>query len=359
MSNLPPSRIDDKEARAAMRAYLQRTEVRLSTMHRVAVSFISGAGLMLLLPVFFRDTISALINVFLNNLHNVVPAWDNAGWVFTAVLFICLIYPFLLSLFIPLYALYLLLHDLVMFYLSAEMPGYKDTVVYPRFALSGVAFSEDESPEVKRAVLYHQYESDLPMSRFIIPRNEKEAEYFDAVMSDTETDFLPSTRTPEALREKGVHIREDQLLTANRFNAALGLTGFLDRDLASEVAKSEVSLVRHAFHLRRLILRYVKSILIFVWTIVIDFSLVPFLNYQHFPIFITLAIGYFIWALLTPQVVKLPTRWIYEPTGQAPIKRRRDMRILRFENNVTDLCNIAVVSTALALLLACIAEYMN
>ena len=359
MENTPP-RIDDKEARAAMRAYLQRTEVRLSTIHRVAVSFISGAGLLLLLPVFFRDTISTLINIFLDNLHNVVPQWETRGLVFTLVLFGCLIYPFLLSLFIPLYALYLLLHDLVMFYLSAEMPGFKDTVAYPRFALSGVAFSEDESPEVKRAVLYHQYESEMPMSRFIIPRNEHEAEYFDAVMNDTETDFLPATRTPEALAAYGVQISTDREVLTRRFNAALGLTGLVDRDLAAEVAKNEVSLVRHAYHLRRLILRYVKSILIFIWTIVIDFSLVPFLQHDSMPVFIVLAVGYLIWSVLTPQVVKLPTRWIYEVVDKhTPNRRRRDMRILRFENNVTDLCNLAVMTSFVALIMASIAEYVG
>lgn len=44
----------------ALRAYLQRGEVRLSTMHRVAGAFLSGAGLLLLLPVFAQDALNDL-----------------------------------------------------------------------------------------------------------------------------------------------------------------------------------------------------------------------------------------------------------------------------------------------------------
>src|SRR5277367_1692075 len=43
-----------EQERNAMRAYLQRAEVRLSAMDRVATAFISGAGLLVLFPIFFR-----------------------------------------------------------------------------------------------------------------------------------------------------------------------------------------------------------------------------------------------------------------------------------------------------------------
>ena len=36
------------DERAAMRAFLQRCEVRLSTMHRVATALLSGAGILVL-----------------------------------------------------------------------------------------------------------------------------------------------------------------------------------------------------------------------------------------------------------------------------------------------------------------------
>ena len=41
----------EPDERAAIRAFLQRSEVRLSTVHRVATALLSGAGLMVLLKL--------------------------------------------------------------------------------------------------------------------------------------------------------------------------------------------------------------------------------------------------------------------------------------------------------------------
>jgi hypothetical protein len=75
-----------------MRSYLQRGEVRLSTMHRVVTAFVSGAALMLLIPVFFKDIISSLIQILLNGLGNRFPHYGDAGVVLTIILYGTLIY---------------------------------------------------------------------------------------------------------------------------------------------------------------------------------------------------------------------------------------------------------------------------
>ena len=51
---VPEPTADEK---AAMRAFLQRSEVRLSTMHRVATALLSGAGILVLLPAVERDAV--------------------------------------------------------------------------------------------------------------------------------------------------------------------------------------------------------------------------------------------------------------------------------------------------------------
>ena len=52
------------DERAAMRAFLQRCDVRLSTMHRVATALLSGAGILVLLPAVERDTVlQVIVNV--------------------------------------------------------------------------------------------------------------------------------------------------------------------------------------------------------------------------------------------------------------------------------------------------------
>jgi hypothetical protein len=56
--------VDD---RSAARAFLQRIEVRLSTLHRVATALLSGAGLMVLLPAMARDSIVSVLRALLTS----------------------------------------------------------------------------------------------------------------------------------------------------------------------------------------------------------------------------------------------------------------------------------------------------
>src|SRR2546427_2935382 len=121
------------EEQHAMRSYLQRAETRLSTMHRIAGLFVSGAGLLVLFPAFLNEAVTNVVsNLLKAPLRIMLPslAWAS------------------LSLALPIWALYLLLHDLVHFYFTAEHPGVKETWFYPRFVLSGTAFCADESPQV-------------------------------------------------------------------------------------------------------------------------------------------------------------------------------------------------------------------
>ena len=58
--------ISDEESRAAMRAFLQRSEVRLSTIHRVAQALLGGSALILLLPLFLRDAFPKMMTVLIS-----------------------------------------------------------------------------------------------------------------------------------------------------------------------------------------------------------------------------------------------------------------------------------------------------
>ena len=53
------------DERAAMRAFLQRCDVRLSTMHRVATALLSGAGILVLLPAVERDAVLQVLRSLL------------------------------------------------------------------------------------------------------------------------------------------------------------------------------------------------------------------------------------------------------------------------------------------------------
>ena len=94
----------DGEERAAIRAFLQRSEVRLSTVHRVATALLSGAGLMVLLPAIARDSIVTVIRSLVNG------ELDLAH--------LCLVGAIVISFGLPITALGLLLRDLTRFYFT-------------------------------------------------------------------------------------------------------------------------------------------------------------------------------------------------------------------------------------------------
>jgi hypothetical protein len=201
MNNQKPPKFTADE-RNAMRSYLQRSEVRLSTMHRVAVGFLSGAGLLFLLPVFLKDGVLSIIKAILDYSPTLSTEHSFERSLVTFVIYICLLYPFLLSLSIPMAALLLLLKDIVRFYFVAHAPGFPDELFNPRFILTGVAFSPDESEEVKARVLRYQYGSDL--INFVISYADSRTRYYHDVIDKPHRMIVPKTRKLPKLVEMNI-----------------------------------------------------------------------------------------------------------------------------------------------------------
>ncbi|MBL8134965.1 MAG: hypothetical protein JNL42_24125 [Anaerolineae bacterium] len=339
-------------ARNAMRAYLQRTEVRLSTLHRIAVAFVSGAGLLLLLPVFFKDEITVLVRVFLNTILDQVMTLDSGAMLSHGLLYLTLIFPFILSLAIPLYALYLLLKDVVHFYFTIYSPGFPSDLMTPTFALSGVGFSPDESPEAKRRILAYQYQHSSAIN-FAIPFSpERRKAYFDAIINGTERRIIPETRTYDAVAATGALTEETDPATVERFGAAFGLARTLDRQLVEEVATSEISLVRHILYLRRMMLRYMKTLMMFIWTTLVTFIMLPFLQEDRVPRFVIMAAGYLLWAVLVMPVMRMPLNWIYRHLRGIPDDCQIDKQLTILEEQVQPYIRAAIVSAGVALTLS-------
>lgn len=322
MSDLPPPPVQEAVApaphvftadeRNAMRAYLQRTEVRNSTLHRIAIGFVSGAGLMILIPVFFKEVIDGIIISLLNNIDRVfLPNMKLVDVVVALGMYAMVIYPLIVSLVIPLYALYLLLQDIVHFYFSVYAPGFSESMVNPTFSLGGLAFSPDESPDAKRAVMRYQYSKHEHMM-YLMPFSSKRRElYFDHLMEETEGRIIPEPRRLERLKAEGVLPADADEHLVNQFNTALGIARVYDRPLVEEVAYQEMAIVRNVMYLRRLVLRYIKALLLFVWTMIVSFVMLPFLQQPRLPHFVVLSAGYLVWSLLAPGVMTQPVRWMY------------------------------------------------
>ncbi len=380
------------EDRNAMRAYVARAEVRLSTMHRVAVGFLSGAGLLFLLPVFLKDGVLAVIRSILDYSPTISNASGLGHLTATIIIYICLLYPFVISLSIPAGALLLLLKDIVRFYFVGHPPGFPDDLFNPRFILTGIAFSPDESEEVKARVLRFQYGTDL--MNFVISHADAQSRYYHDVIDKPHRMIVPHTRKlpkliqmdvmdvpsekvldeledNDILRVHGTYKNGDEeenllrtpyvertLKDVDGFNAALGLAGFLDRPLYQEVAKTEVSLVRHALKLRRLVLRYFQALLILIWTSIVTLGMLPFLQdgQKRFSLLVIFAIAYFIWAALAPFIVQMPLYWLAS-SSKANVRRRgvrsfqKSDALLRFGVLTQRLCYLALVSSIVALVL--------
>ncbi len=338
------------DERNAMRSYLQRAEVRLSTLHRVAVAFVSGAGLLILLPVFFKEELVALIRAFLSHTSDFAAAGSGLSAFLTILLYLCILYPFILSLCIPLYALYLLLKDVVHFYFTIYLPGFPSDLVTPTFALSGITFSPDESLLAKRQVLEYQY-SQAGSINFAIPfSRQKRNLYLDQTIESTQGEIIPRTRRWDVIKGYVQPGSDEQ--TANHFSAAFGLARSLDRALVEEVATSEISLVRHIIYLRRLVLRYIKALLMFIWTSLVTFVMLPFLEQEQLPFFIILALGYFIWSLLVMRVVRLPLGWIYRHLHGIPDENHIDKQLVILEDQLRWFCRASILSSGVAVALS-------
>ena len=378
------------DERNAMRAYLARGEVRISTMHRVGVAFLSGAGLLFLLPVFLKDGVLTLVDSLLSYVPVLPSGMESFGTIGVVVMYLCLLYPFLLSLSLPGGALLLLLQDIIRFYFVGHPPSFPEEFFNPRFALTGVAFSPDESPEVKSRVLRQEYGTDL--ITFVISRADAHSRYYSNIIDKPKRLIVPATRKLPRLLRAGVlklnvekpleQVEEDDLVRVqgtyrngsgpdnekpfaertvdeiDRFNAALGLTGFIERSLYEEVAKTEVSIVRNGLKLRRLVLRYFQALLILLWTSFVTFMMLPFLQNQtrHFPMPLVFAAAYLLWAVLAPWIVQLPLLWVashpHEHVRRESLKRFHELDGLQTFGKLTQrLCYVAIFASLAALIL--------
>jgi hypothetical protein len=340
--------------RNALRSYLQRAEVRISTQHRIATAFIGGAGLLLLIPIFLRDVVDGELTVFLQLTGNLFPAWEQtAGLIATVATLLTLGVPLILSLVIPMYGVYLLLKDLVHFYYTLYMPGFDHDLLNPTFALGGIGFSPDESHRAKRQIMKFQY---IPEHMdFMLPFSKGKRElYFETMIEETDGALLPESRNVETLRREGILNGQTDDKTALHFNAAFGLARSLDRDLIQEVAISEMHLTRNVLYLRRLMLRYVKTLLLFIWTTVISFIMLPMLRDERFPNLLILALGYLAWSVAVLPILKVPANWLYRHRREDPEPRRMDAQLTQFETFVRGWMRMAVVMASIALVLSVI-----
>ena len=271
------------DERAAARAFVARCEVRLSTLHRIAVGMLSGAGLLVVLPVVARDSVTGLLRSLL---IDGVDAGDSA-----------LIVGVVAMLGVPAVALWLLFADLTRFYFHANHLGSNGEEIFtPRFTLTSLQLPNDELGPSAAAEL-SRLRHDPRIVELLVPTNDASRRRI-----DRQLDVYGGLGSGDG--------------DLGRADGLFALAASRSRPLLEEVAKVEYGMARHVLKLRGLVLRYVKALLALLTTAVAVYAgdaVVAGLDRGHGLTArdsVWLAAIVLAWAPLVVVAVTSPVRWI-------------------------------------------------
>ena len=338
----------DDESR--MTTFLQRAEVRLSTMHRIGGLFLNGAGLLFVLPIFFRDTFLDVINL---------TRYNASSWSLYPLFFLLMI-----TVAVPALAMLLLLRDLVDFYFvgepAKEAPNHGGSSYNLRFVLSALAMPgaspDPNTPDPVKLNVIEEQRKDLVTLQFVLPSLQDCPEHYQRMLDESSRTIIPPQRRAACQNDPGLSL----------VYSAFGLAGLEDRTLVSEVARAEASLVRHVLALRRLVLRYLKALLVLFWTIGVFLVSSKWVSVSphivgagefHDPrVTLALVTGFFVWSAITPFVVRFPVRWIHVKAfgalGHDGTFRDRDLVSFELKVIALSVCAFAIASVLLFICLA-------
>lgn len=307
------STVSDEESRAAMRAFLQRSEVRLSTIHRVAQALLGGSALILLLPLFLRDAFPKMITVIMSSYDAGQHALPTIAIALAASLVILL----------PVPAIFMLIGDLLGFYFTSNTfgshPGGSEgpnrVVFNPRFIIPGLGFNHDELSPRTRELLSAGREDEWTRG-LLVPRSVDDDGWRDRF--DTRGYQVWGFTAAEGVEGDPARLRH-----------AFRLAGLSrDRTLAGDVARTEALIARHVLAIRTVVLRYSKALLLLISTTVVTLGasgLVDqairedpaggrFVDGFPYRYLFLVALTYAIWAPLAARSVTSPLRMIQKHT---------------------------------------------
>ncbi|MEZ5244145.1 MAG: hypothetical protein R2707_03545 [Acidimicrobiales bacterium] len=271
------------DERAAARAFVARCEVRLSTFHRIAVGMLSGAGLLVVLPVVARDSVSGVLRSLLI---------DGIG-----VADLALVVAVVAMLAVPMVALWLLFADLTRFYFHANHLGGDGRDVFtPRFTLTSLRLPSDELGDAASEQLAAS-RTDPRIVELLVPTNDRSRRRVDRQLQVY----------------TGLDSGHDDV---TRARGLFALAASTSRPLLEEVAKVEHGMVRHVLRLRGLVLRYVKALLALLTTALAvyagDAIIAGLAAGQGMTVTgsVALAAVVLFWAPIVVLAVTSPVRWI-------------------------------------------------
>ena len=309
-----------------MRAFLQRCEVRLSTMHRVATALLSGAGILVLLPAVERDSFLQVLRSLL-----VGPIPVSRGLLAAAVA---------LSIGLALTMLWFVVVELTRFYFHANHIVHPDGEVFtPRFTLTGLRLPDDELGAAVDETYGTSHGSPNNVA-LLVPSNRRGRERIDrqlaAYPGAIEGDITDIT---DAARGAGLF----ELAASRR------------RPLVEEVVKVEYGIVRHMLRLQVVVLRYVKALLVVVATSLATYVCAAAVNGQatvSAPEQRWIAATMMLWAPLVAVLVTSPVRWLenlLRTEGAAHTAVHHDAELTQVEKIAIRVASVAWACAAIAM----------
>jgi hypothetical protein len=318
MDEAGPVRLSEDE-RVALRAFLQRAEVRLSTVHRTATALLSGAGVLVLLPALGRDAIVEVVGALLD-----APATPSQVLLAGATMVV------LSSILV---VIWLLLIELARFYFFANhLHSERGTTFTPRFTLTSLRLPRDEMSAAGRLALEAERASPQAVG-LLVPENDRARRQIDRQVAAYEGLGRPTPTTDR-----------------DRAEALLSLAGARDRDLMNEVVKLEYGMARHVLRIQVIVLRYVKALLVVLISLLLMFGLAavvvraPELGPTAERL---LAVLLALWAPAALVLASSPVRWL----GRLLRREGAESEGIRYDRELTQLESvIAWFSAAVALM---------
>ncbi len=340
--------LDDEESRTAMRAFLQRAEVRLSTIHRVGQALIGGSALVLLLPLFLRDAFPNMMTMLIAGYdadQNVVP-FAALGVASTLVILL------------PVPVIFVLVGDLLAFYFTSNTFGAHPTadgeprgVFNPRFAIPGLGFNNNEmSPATERELAAERAD---PWTRgILLPKSQNDRGWRDRF--DTRSYEVWGSLAPHGPDGDSERVRQSFRLAGLHRN----------RTLASDVARTEALVARHVLAIRTVVLRYSQALMLLIATTVVTLAASGLVDQavredigagrfvDGFPprYLFLIALIYLVWAPLAARSVSAPLRMIERQTPG--IGEYRDVYL---DRQTTELESATVFATLIVLVASTVA----
>lgn len=308
------------DERAAMRAFLQRSEVRLSTIHRTFTALLSGAGVLVLLPAVGRDSVVNVVRPLLGS--------PNSPLHLTLAVLVALM---LLLAFI---AIWLLLYEIARFYFHANHLTHEGgTTFTPRWTLTALHLPMDELGEAGRAALLER-RNDPDNIELLVPRTERFRNYVDGL-----ADAYP-----------GLHAN-GEVTDAVRAASLLQLAGVKDRLLIDEVAKVEYGMARQIIRVQVVVLRYIKAVLVVLACTLCTFVLAgvatssPTLDTSAERWIVAV---FLVWAPAVLFVSASPVRWLGQLLmieGATRSGIRRDKELTRLDRVTATVSSVVFVTS--------------